>query len=246
MPQRFDSFSGSSALALQDGYINFLPPAFLVKDDEISILSLARFQNPAKAAFHQFTLISKINETAAKLYASPAIVDSDEDLHYESEFMERVAAKFVEFLHSKVGGSLEQLLENLQCQRNPRVPEEMLCFEPLERSKREEPHEPQVSAQLLHQVFQKVKLATENISDNVDFFADDPKEFFVNMDEKLDDKLAEFANKWEEASFQYSSEPVVGYENNNEITEATCEEAEEVDSGYSGFRGLQIDKRRCL
>lgn len=242
MPPRLHSFSGSSALAFPDGFINFLSPAFLVNNDEISILSLARFQNPAKTAFQQFTLICKINATAAKLHALPAIVDSDEDLHYDSEFMERVAAKFVEFLHTKVGDNLGHLLENLQCQRNARVPEELFCFEPLERSKREESKDPQVSAQLLHQVFQKVKLATENISDNVDFLADDPKEFFVNMDEKLDDKLAEFANKWEEASFQLSNEGVLGYENKKDFTEANYEE-EEVDSGYSGFHGLQIDNR---
>lgn len=238
-PKMIDSFSSSNALSVKNGFVTFLEPAFLVQDDDVSILSLARYQDPSTLIPQQFTIACKINATAAKLHTlhlRPSILDSDKDISNDGAFVEEVAHKFVKFLDTKIGSSAELLLENLRCERNSREPDVLFCFARSGRIKREEP---EVSAQLLNQVFQKVKLATERVSDNVDFLADDPKEFFVNLDEKLDDKISDLADKWEEASVQLNE----GIMSNNVEDDTSAADSDDIEenSGYNGFHGLQAN-----
>lgn len=238
-PKIIDSFSNSNALSVNNGFVTFLEPAFLVQDDDVSILSLARYQDPSRSIPQQFTIACKINATAAKLqtlHLRPSILDSDKDISNDGEFVKEVAQKFVKFLNTKIGNSAELLLENLKCERNSREPDILFCLARSGQVKREEP---EVSAQLLNQVFQKVKLATERVSDNVDFLADDPKEFFVNLDEKFDDKISDLADRWEEASVQLN-EGIILNNLEDDTLESDSDEEEE-NSGYNGFHGLQVD-----
>ncbi|PSK37874.1 hypothetical protein C7M61_003121 [Candidozyma pseudohaemuli] len=238
-PKIIDSFSNSNALSVKNGFVTFLEPAFLVQDDDVSILSLARYQDPSRSIPQQFTIACKINATAAKLHTlhlRPSILDSDKGMANDGDFVKEVAHKFVNFLDTKIGNSAELMLENLKCERNSREPDVLFCFARSGRVKREEP---EVSAQLLNQVFQKVKLATERVSDNVDFLADDPKEFFVNLDEKFDDKISDLADKWEEASVQLNDGIMLN--NVEEDTSEAVSDEEEDSSGYNGFHGLQVD-----
>ncbi|KAF3989642.1 hypothetical protein FT663_02736 [Candidozyma haemuli var. vulneris] len=244
-----DSNSNTTIPFQQNGFVSFLQPAFLVEQDLISILSLARFKNSSMHEPQRFTIVGKINATAAKLRSKhsdlshqlrPTLLDVDRKFREDTEFVKVVSRKFLEFLDTSMGGSDVPLQQRLSCERDAREPSLLFCFD-FGESKKEKREEPVVTAQMLSQLFRKVKSATERVSDNVDFLADDPKEFFINLDEKFDDKLLELADKWDEASEQLSS---VSLMNEGEVhSEAVDEDEEEdpVESGYNGFHGFNVD-----
>ncbi|KAL6016011.1 Flavin carrier protein 2 [Candidozyma auris] len=76
---------------------------------------------------------------------------------------------------------------------------------------------------------------TPYLSDNIDFLAESPKEFFLNLDEKIDDKMMNIADKWEEAK---NMPAVIEPDIYRETSEVLVDEVEDSDVSvdYDGYQ----------
>lgn len=245
----------SDSISTENGTLSFLSPAFLIDKDIVSIVSQARLKHQTLPSPQLLTIIGKINATAAKIRSKKSessdnmklyLFDAQERVVRDSNVVKHLTRKFIGHLSKELDENGVLLRQRLTCESDPSDPQVLFCFDPETRESFVKRDEPEVQAQLFGQVLHRVKLATEKVSDNVDYFVDSPRSFLLNIDEKFDDKIIAIADKWDEATEHLASladnenfmmadtEGILMATEQNEVPEAVYE-------GYNGFQGFQVN-----
>lgn len=235
--------SNSSLINPQKGFVTFLQPFIVIKESFISMVTPVTIQNTATNVLQHLALVRQLNASGANRDSKQVYLSYANGTLFKSFDLDAGALKFngidpkklmaenyATLLSDNASGEIPR---KVVCDYSRRHAEFTLCYEKSEGfTKREEP---QVSAQLLHQVFLKVKQGTEKVSDNIDFLAESPKEFFLNLDEKIDDKMMNIADKWEEAK---NMPAVIEPDIYRETSEVLVDEVEDSDVSvdYDGYQ----------